>query len=130
MYNHSGVEVRLGKDPELRYTPQGTAVVNFSGANNMKWKDKERTDWISFVAWGKLAEIISQYLKKGSRAMICGRLQSRKWDDKDGVTRYVTEVRANDVSFLDPKSGQTVAAKESETEAEVGEVAEDSDIPF
>ena len=130
MYNHSGVEVRLGNDPTLRYTPAGTAVVNFSGANNMKWKDKERTDWIPFVAWGKLAEIISQYLKKGSRAMIGGRLQSRKWDDQAGVTRYVTEVRANDVSFLDPKSGQTVAAKESETEAEAGEVAEDSDIPF
>jgi len=128
MYNHSGIEVRLGKDPVLRYTPSGTAVCNFSGANNFKYNGNERTDWIPFVAWGKLAEIVSQYLKKGSRAMVGGRLQSRKWDDKDGNTRYVTEVRASDISFLDPKSGDTVTEKE-DSGPQAEEVAED-DIPF
>jgi len=128
MYNHSGIEVRLGRDPELRYTPAGTAVVNLSGANNFKYKDKERTDWIPFVFWGKLAEIVSQYLKKGSRIIVGGRLQSRSWTDKDDVVRYVQEIRANDISFLDPKSGNTIEAKD-DVGPQAEEVPED-DIPF
>ena len=124
MYNHSGIEVRLGRDPELRYTPSGTAVVNLSGANNFKYNGKERTDWIPLVFWGKLAEIVSQYLKKGSRIMVGGRLQSRTWEDKDGNTHYVQEIRANDVSFLDPKSGDTVEAKD-----ETGPAPNEEDDP-
>jgi len=128
MLNVAALEVRLGRDPELRYTPDGTAVCNLSGANNFRYNGKERTDWFSFVFWNKLAEIVAQYLKKGSRINVSGRLQSRTWEDKDGNTRYVTEIRANDVSFLDPKSGDTVEAKD-----EIGPVAgekDDDQIPF
>ena len=128
MYNHTGIEVRLGKDPVVRYTQGGTAVANFSGATNFKYKDKERTDWTPIVAWGKLAEIVSQYLTKGSHVIVGGRLQSRTWKDGDGVTRYVNEVRAGDISFLDPKSGKTVTAQETATEAEA-DIPEE-DIPF
>ncbi len=87
----------LGKDPELRYTPGGSAVVNFPIATNEKWKDKdgnpqERTEWHNIVLWGRLAEIANDYLRKGSPVYIEGRLQTRNWDDRDGNKRYTTEI--------------------------------------
>lgn len=95
----------LTKDPELRYIPQGTAVVNLRMAINRRWKDKagEQKDevcFISVVAWDKQAEVCNQYLRKGSPLFVEGRLQSRSWEDSTGQKRSVIEVRAERVQFL------------------------------
>ena len=95
----------LGKDPELRHTPQGQAVANFSVATSETWNDKsgskqERTEWHRIVVWGKLGELCSKYLTKGRQVYVEGRLQTRSWDDKDGQKRYTTEIVANTVQFL------------------------------
>jgi len=95
----------LGKDPELRYTPDGTPVANFSIATSDSWVDKqsgekrEKTEWHRIVAWRRLAEICSEYLTKGRQVFIEGKLQTRSWE-KDDVTRYTTEIIARDVQFL------------------------------
>lgn len=96
----------LGKDPELRHTPQGQAVANFPLATSESWTDKngqkqERTEWHKIVVWGKPAELASKYLSKGRKAYVEGRLQTRAWDDKEGQKRYTTEVVANTIQFLD-----------------------------
>jgi single-strand DNA-binding protein len=95
----------LGKDPELRYTPGGSAVANFSIATNERWKDKEgnaqeRTEWHNIVLWGRLAEIANDYLKKGSPVYIEGRLQTRSWEDRDGNKRYTTEIVGTQMQML------------------------------
>ncbi len=100
----------LGKDPELRYTATGLAVASFTIATNMSWKDKEgnqqeRTEWHNIVAWDRLAEICGEYLKKGKKVYIEGRLQTRNYEDKEGVKRYTTEVVADDLIMLDGRSG-------------------------
>ena len=100
----------LGKDPELRHTPQGQAVANFPVATSESWNDKggqkqERTEWHRVVVWGKQAELCSKYLTKGRKAYIEGRLQTRAWDDKEGQKRYTTEIIANTVQFLDSNAG-------------------------
>jgi single-strand DNA-binding protein len=100
---------RLGQDPEVRYTQDGTAVATFSIATSIEWNDKqsgekkEKTEWHRIVAWRKLGEICGEYLAKGRQVYVEGRLQTRSWEDKDGVRRYTTEVVANDVQFLGPK---------------------------
>ncbi|MCI0421378.1 MAG: single-stranded DNA-binding protein, partial [Acidobacteria bacterium] len=99
---------RLGKDPEIKYTQSGDAVANFSLAVDETWKDKsgekqQRTTWVNVVAWQKLAEICGQYLRKGSQVFIEGRLQTRKWEDKDGNTRYTTEIVASNLVMLGKK---------------------------
>lgn len=96
---------RLGQDPELKYTPGGAAVCNFSMATTESWTDKsgqkqEKTEWHRIVVWGKLAELCNQYLAKGRQAFVEGRLQTRSWDDKDGSKRYTTEIMANTVQFI------------------------------
>lgn len=96
---------RLGQNPEVRYTPSGAAVANFSVATNESWTDKsgqkqERTEWHKVVVWGKLAELCNQYLAKGRQVYLEGRLQTRQWQDKDGQTKYTTEVQAQTVQFL------------------------------
>ena len=101
---------RLGQNPEIRYTPGGAAVANFSIATNEAWQDKngqkqERTEWHRIVVWGKLAELCSQYLTKGRQAYIEGSLQTRQWQDKDGQTRYTTEVKAQTVQFIGAGAG-------------------------
>lgn len=98
----------LGKDPELRYTSGGVAVASFSVATNESWKDpegntQERTQWHNIVAWRKLAEICGEYLKKGSRIYLEGRLQYRSYDDKNGVKRYVTEIVMDEMMMLDSR---------------------------
>jgi single-strand DNA-binding protein len=100
----------LGKDPELRYTPGGAAVVNFSIATNEKWKDKEgnpqeRTEWHNIVLWGRLAEIANDYLRKGSPVYIEGRLQTRNWEDRDGNKRYTTEIVGMQMQMLGRAEG-------------------------
>lgn len=100
---------RLGQDPEVRYTQDGRAVANFSLATSEEWKDKatgekrERTEWHRVVAFGKLGEIVGEYLVKGRQVYVEGRLQTNEWE-KDGVKRYTTEIIANDVHFLGSKS--------------------------
>ena len=101
----------LGKDPELRHTPQGQAVANFPLATSESWTDKngqkqERTEWHKIVVWGKPAELTAKYLTKGRKAYVEGRLQTRAWDDKEGQKRYTTEVVANTVQFLDSAQGR------------------------
>jgi single-strand DNA-binding protein len=95
----------LGKDPELRYAPSGAAVANFSLATSENWKDQEgnpqeRTSWHNIVVWGKLAEIAAEYLKKGRKVYVEGRIQYRDYEGKDGNKRYVTEVVVNDLVML------------------------------
>lgn len=101
----------LGKDPEVRYMPSGGAVVNITLATSDSWKDKatgeskERTEWHNVVFFNKLAEIVGQYLKKGSRTYVEGSLRTRKWQDKDGQDRYTTEIVASDMQMLDSRGG-------------------------
>lgn len=97
---------RLGKDPEVRYTQGGSAVTSFSIATSEAWKDKatgekqERVEWHNIVMFSRLAEIAGQYLKKGSQVYIEGKLQTRKWQDKNGIDRYTTEIIANEMQML------------------------------
>jgi single-strand DNA-binding protein len=100
----------LGKDPEVRFTPGGQAVANFTIATNESWKDKngqqqERTEWHRIVVWGKLAELCGEYLKKGRQAYVEGRIQTREWQDKEGKKNYTTEIVANQVQFLGSRDG-------------------------
>lgn len=102
---------RLGKDPETRYAPSGGAVCSFSIACGSKWKDKdsgeqkEKTEWVNVTAFGKLGEICAQYLTKGSQIYIEGRLQTDKWQDKEGKDRYTTKVIAERMQMLGGKGG-------------------------
>ena len=100
----------LGQNPEVRYSPSGQAIVNLSIATSEAWTDKngqkqEKTEWHRVVVFGKLAELCSQYLAKGRQAYIEGKLQTRSWQDKDGQTRYTTEVVAQSVQFLGGNAG-------------------------
>jgi single-strand DNA-binding protein len=112
----------LGKDPELRYTPSGTAVASFSLATNERYKDKEgnwqdRTEWHKIVAWQRLAEIAGEYLKKGRTCYIEGRLQTRSWDDKEsGQKKYSTEIVASDLVLLGGQ-GQGQGGRDHDEEA-------------
>lgn len=105
---------RLGKDPEVRYTTGGQAVANFTMATDFSYKDRngerqKRTEWHRVVAWRKLAEIVQQYLKKGSLVYIEGRIETREWQDKEGQKRYTTEIIANDMRMLGGR-GEGMAA--------------------
>ena len=104
---------RLGQDPELKYTPSGAAVCNFSVATTESWTDKsgqkqERTEWHRIVVWGKLGELCNQYLSKGRQAFVEGTLQTRSWEGQDGSKRYTTEINAKNVQFI---GGQASAGK-------------------
>ena len=105
---------RLGADPEMRYTPQGHAVTTFRAASNRSWRtaegeSHEDTEWFRVVAWNKLAEICNQWLSKGSRVYVEGRMQTRQWQDQEGQTRYQTEVIAIDIIILDSRRDSTPA---------------------
>lgn len=100
---------RLGQEPELKYTPSGAAVVTLSVATNTQYKGQdgnyvENTEWNRVVAWRKLAEIMGQYAKKGSRVYVEGKLVTRSWDDQNGVKRYTTEIQAENIQLLDGRS--------------------------
>jgi len=109
----------LTKDPELKYTPSGTAVVNFTIATNRQWKDSsgKKSDEATFtrcVAWSKLAEICNQYLHKGKKVYVCGRLSNRNWEDQQGVKHYMTEVVVDDMIMLGDKSGGNATVQAAE----------------
>jgi single-strand DNA-binding protein len=125
----------LGKDPELRYTPNGTAVATYSIATSDSWKDAEgklteRTEWHNVVAWRKLAEISAQYLKKGQKVYIEGSIRNRNYDDKNGVKRYVTEIVADNLIMLG--AGKGIAGEENNlpSESETLSATEKDDLPF
>jgi len=108
MINKAMLVGRLGKDPEVRYTPDGAMVTSFSMATDEQWKDKngekvQKTEWHKIVTFGKLAEICGNYLVKGKLIFVEGRIQTRSWDDKEGVKRYTTEIVANNMQMLDSK---------------------------
>jgi single-strand DNA-binding protein len=130
----------LGKDPELRYTTSGVAVATFSIATSESWKDadgnmQEKTEWHNIVAWRKLAEICGEWLKKGKKIYIEGRLQTRSYDDKNtGTKKYITEIVADNMIMLDGKGG-TAEGRESNLQVPVAEEqgggsAKDDDLPF
>jgi len=121
---------RLGQDPEVRYTPNGTNYTQLNVAVNESWKDKngqtqERTTWIRCIAWGKLCEVCAQYLKKGSRLYLAGRLSIRQYE-RGGEKRYITEIVMNDMQMLDSRpqnSGQDPSPQPQSEDL-------DDDIPF
>lgn len=109
-FNKITVVGHLGKDPELRYTPQGNAVCNISVATSEKRRDKtgemqDSTTWFKITLWGKQAETASKFLTKGSQIYIEGRLRVEEWADRDGKNRYTLEIQATDMQFLGTKSG-------------------------
>ena len=128
----------LGRDPELRSTPKGNKVLNFPMATSRRWKDREteeihnETDWHRIVVWGRQAEVLSEYLKKGSQVHVEGRLQTRSWSDNDGAKRYTTEIVASRIQMLgrpeDRRAPESVDAPEAP--AVPGEPIGDNDIPF
>lgn len=123
----------LGRDPEMRYTPSGRPVTTFSVATSRSWKTSEgerrtETEWFNIVAWGSLAEICNQYLKKGQQVYIEGRLQTRRWEDDDGNKRSTTEVVAREMTML----GDRRDRKDDEDGQEVGEsdAGDEDEFPF
>ncbi len=121
----------LGADPEMRYTADGAAVTNFRIAASRSYtgsdgERKEETEWFSIVAWRKLAEQCSQYLQKGRRVYVEGRLQTRSWDTPDGQKRYKTEVIAENVLFLDSRPGGAPQAEDQDAAMDL----EPEDVPF
>ncbi len=115
---------RLGQDPELKHTPSGAAVCNFSVATSETWNDKtsgqkqEKTEWHNIVVWGKLAELCNQYLSKGRQALIEGRLQTRSWEDKEGNKRYTTEINASNIQFVGGQGASNEPKQESQSQPE------------
>ena len=132
----------LGKDPEIRTTPQGTSLARFSVATTTNWKDssgarQEKTEWHDVVAWEKLAQICGEYLHKGKMVYVEGSLQTRSWEDQNGQKRYKTEVKANNVVMLSPRDASRApggAPGAGTGPREASEVAEapayDDDVPF
>ena len=130
----------LGRDAELRYTPSGAAVLNFSMATTETWKDKttsekkEQTEWHRVAYWGRPAEAIKDYLVKGKQIYVEGRLQTRQWEDKEGQKRSTTEIKADRVVLLGGPGGGRGGAAERREPSGGGEGAApeltDDDIPF
>lgn len=131
----------LGQDPEVRYTPSGSAVCNVPLATTESWKDKETntrqesTEWHRLVFFGRLAEITAEYLRKGSQIYVEGRLQTRKWQDRTGVDRYTTEIIVSEMHILGNRSSvssdydaKPQPEKKTVTKTEPEEL--DDDIPF
>ena len=130
---------RLGQDPELKYTQSGVAVVSFSVATGMKWKDQEgnwqeRTEWHNVKAWRGLAETCSNYLKKGSKVYIEGRLETSNWEDENKKKHYKTEIVIDEMIMLDSKGsgdGNGSQCSYSTTKPAAGKsTATDDDLPF
>jgi single-strand DNA-binding protein len=136
----------LGKDPEIRYMPNGDAVTNITLATTETWKDKtgekqEKTEWHRITFYRKLAEIVGEYLKKGRSVYVEGRLETRKWTDKTGVDRYTTEIIASDMKMLGSKPGSSFEVENKNDNTPISKDAPtnknssgfgdmDDDIPF
>ena len=132
----------LGKDVEIKYTPGGDAVAKFSLACGESYKNKngekvDKTEWINIVVWRKLAEICGEYLKKGSKVYISGKMQTRKWQDKNGQDHWSTEIVANEMLMLDSRGDNQSGAHQSRPESDNNQSRPapansdfDDDIPF
>ena len=128
----------LGRDPELRSTPKGHHVLNFPMATSRRWKDREteeihnETDWHRIVVWGRQAEVLSEYLKKGSQVHVEGRLQTRSWSDNNSAKRYTTEIVAARIQMLGRPEDRRApeSTDEPEVPAAPAEPNGDDDIPF
>lgn len=121
---------RVGKDPELRYSPNGTEVANFSVATTESWKNKdgekqEKTEWHNIVAWKNLAKICAEYVSKGMLVYIEGKIATRSWEDKQGVKRYSTEIIADTMKMLGGGKGKAQSDAPNKPTEE-----DNSDIPF
>ncbi len=134
MINKAILIGNLGSDPEMRYTQTGTAVANFNIATTETWvKDgnkEERTEWHRIVAFARLGEICGEYLSKGSKVYIEGRIQTRQWDDKDGNKRYTTEIVAREMKMLSPKNQNSQGGSYGQEEPPVAEPVMGEDVPF
>ncbi len=132
----------LGKDPDVRYSPDGSAITNITLATTESWKDKsgekqEKTEWHRVAFFGKLAEIAGEYLKKGSQVYVEGRIQTRKWQDKEGQDRYTTEIVADKMQMLGSR-GNSFEVSDAPAESKPQRPAQqkggfddmDDDIPF
>ena len=128
----------LGKDPEVRYLDSGVAVANFSLATTESYKNKEgervsQTEWHNVVLWRGLAEVAEKWLKKGSSVYIEGKIRNRKWEDKDGNTRYTTEILADNMTMLGKKdtgSSETSESTTTTTEESLPQEEKGDDLPF
>ena len=123
----------LGKDPEVRYLDNGVAVANFSLATTENYKNKEgervsQTEWHNIVLWRGLAEVAEKWLKKGSSVYVEGKIRTRKWEDKDGNTRYNTEILADNMTMLGSKSTSESAAPTTSGQQPAADTADD--LPF
>lgn len=128
--NRAQIVGNLTRDPELRNIPSGQAVTSFSVATNRRWKDKDgnnqdQTEFHNVVAWGKLAEISNQYLKKGNKVYLEGRMQTRTWDGQDGNKRNRTEIVAENMIFLTPKGEPVTHNSETPEEVKIEEIPDD-----
>jgi single-strand DNA-binding protein len=127
---------RLGRDPEVRFSADGNAICNFSIAVGYKSKEKETTEWIRIVSFGKLAGVCGDYLRKGSQIYIAGRMTTRKWQNKDGVEQFSTEVVADHMQMLGGKSEESPAPKKPDAYRQIKEgnvmpIEDDLDsVPF
>ena len=135
---------RLGKDPDLRYTPGGKAVASFSLATSERWsgqdgQKKESTTWHNIVAWGRQAEVLKEYMHKGSQIYIEGRISNRSYDDKEGNKKYISEIVVQNFQFLDSKGSSSGGAHaENGQQAPAGAPpappaspgSDDDDLPF
>ena len=129
----------LGKEPEIRYSPDGKAIASFSIACSEKWKDKqsgetkESTEWVNISAFGRLAEIIGEYLTKGSKVYISGRMKTDKYTDKSGIEKYSTKIIANQMIMLDSRGAATDNSAPQSTPAGSATIQDDpfgDDLPF
>ena len=141
MVNKAILIGNLGADPEIRYTQSGTQVATFRIATTERWKGQdgqmqENTEWHRIVAWARLAEICGEYLNKGSRVYIEGRIQTRKWQDQNGNDRYTTEIVAREMKMLSPRGGESSesfgggSTQESFPEPPPGYGGVGEDVPF
>ena len=134
----------LGNDPELRSTQSGSAVANITLATSESWRDKEtqetkeRVEWHRVIFFGRLAEVVNEYLRKGSQVYVEGRIQTRKWQDKDGNDRYTTEIVANEMQMLgsrgtnseSPTNQQSASTSQPTSQSAIVNEPFDDDIPF
>ncbi|MCK5833893.1 single-stranded DNA-binding protein [bacterium] len=146
MYNKAILIGRLGQDPEMRYTPSGMAVTNFSIATDRKWRDKsgnlqDETTWHDIVCWGKQAEFVGEYCSKGRLVFVEGEIKKRSWQDKNGVTRVNVEINARIVQLLDskgragaggekPPKDKDVEEKKSNNYDDQSTIDTEDDVPF
>jgi len=136
MLNQCNFIGRLGIDPEVKTTQSGTSVCSFNVACSESWKDKsgekmEKTEWVRCVAWGKLADICGEYLRKGALVYVSGKMQTRDYEDKDGVKRYVTEINLSEMKMLGAKgdSGERSGQQSSQPDKPAKQSPQKSEKP-